>query len=467
MIPTTPRTPAQTTLTVTPAALTVAVASATRAYGTANPAFTSTITGAVAGDTFTQTFFTLATITSPVGTYNISDSLTGAAASNYIVTVIPGTLTITTASARAQRCSEQRQLVPTALPTRPSPAPSPARSTVIPSPSPTPPLQPSPARSATYPSRHGLRCGPRKLHPHRHRRNPRGSAGTLTVTANNATRSYGAANPTSTGITAGLLNGDTVTVAYLTTAALNSAVGTYPIVPTVSGAALSNYSLTIVNGTLSITANGNSLVINVHSSARVYGAANPAFAGDVTGVLPGDNVVVTYGTTATTASSSGNYPIGASVSGTSASNYIATINPGALAITAASTITTVATSAPSASSAQTSPSPPTSRRQSVTATGVVTFFDGTVMLGNATSPQTAPPPTQPTPSRLAATTSPRPSRPTPTSPPAAPASPRSSARPSADSPSPPTRPLPSSKAQAPPPSRSLSPPTEPSLVRSL
>ena len=98
----------------------------------------------------------------------------------------------------------------------------------------------------------------------------------LVATANNATRAYGVANPTFTGTTTGLLNGDTVNVAYSTTAVVNSPVGNYPIVPAVSGAATSNYNVSVVNGLLSITANANSLVINVNSAARLYGASNPA-----------------------------------------------------------------------------------------------------------------------------------------------------------------------------------------------
>ena len=104
-----------TTLTVTAAPLTVNVNGATRAYGVANPAFTSTITGAVAGDTFTQTFATSATINSPIGSYPITDVLSGPAASNYTITVIPGTLTITTASATLSVTAANTFLAPLRL----------------------------------------------------------------------------------------------------------------------------------------------------------------------------------------------------------------------------------------------------------------------------------------------------------------------------------------------------------------
>jgi len=78
--------------------LVVRVSNATRPYGTANPTFTSTITGALNGDTFTINYSTPATITSPVGTYAINTTVTGTNIRNYNVTVIPGTLTITHAT---------------------------------------------------------------------------------------------------------------------------------------------------------------------------------------------------------------------------------------------------------------------------------------------------------------------------------------------------------------------------------
>ncbi len=77
---------------------------------------------------------------------------------------------------------------------------------------------------------------------------------TLTVTANNATRAYGTANPTFTGTVTGAVNGDTFTESFSTTATTGSAVGTYPITPTVTGTHLSDYTVTTVSGTLTIVA---------------------------------------------------------------------------------------------------------------------------------------------------------------------------------------------------------------------
>ncbi|MHB1701100.1 MAG: Ig-like domain repeat protein [Acidobacteriaceae bacterium] len=88
------------TLTVTPAPLTVTASSASRAYGTPNPALTATIVGLVAGNTATATATTTATVSSPVGTYPIVPAITptgSTSLSNYTVTVVNGTLTVTQA----------------------------------------------------------------------------------------------------------------------------------------------------------------------------------------------------------------------------------------------------------------------------------------------------------------------------------------------------------------------------------
>jgi Bacterial Ig-like domain (group 3)/MBG domain (YGX type) len=83
--------------------------------------------------------------------------------------------------------------------------------------------------------------------------NPPTTKPTLTVTANNATRVYGAANPTFSGTVTGQQNGDTFTEGFTTAATTTSGVGSYPIVPSVTGNNLGNYTVDIVNGTLTVT----------------------------------------------------------------------------------------------------------------------------------------------------------------------------------------------------------------------
>lgn len=76
----------------------------------------------------------------------------------------------------------------------------------------------------------------------------------LTITANNATRAYEAPNPTFSGTVSGAVGKDTFMESFTTTATQSSAPGTYPIVPAVAGANLPDYSVTTVDGTLTVTA---------------------------------------------------------------------------------------------------------------------------------------------------------------------------------------------------------------------
>jgi hypothetical protein len=88
----------QGTLTITQAItpLVITGSSTSRPYDTPNPTFTCTITGAVPGDTFTDTCSTTATLLSDVGSYPITPTITSANIANYAtVTVVPGALAIT------------------------------------------------------------------------------------------------------------------------------------------------------------------------------------------------------------------------------------------------------------------------------------------------------------------------------------------------------------------------------------
>jgi hypothetical protein len=79
------------------------------------------------------------------------------------------------------------------------------------------------------------------------------AAAGLQVTANNATRLYGAANPVFTGKVLGAASGDVFSESFTTTATLTSPVGSYVIVPTASGANLGDYTVTTADGLLTVT----------------------------------------------------------------------------------------------------------------------------------------------------------------------------------------------------------------------
>ncbi|MBI2947183.1 MAG: cadherin-like domain-containing protein [Verrucomicrobia bacterium] len=80
---------------------------------------------------------------------------------------------------------------------------------------------------------------------------------TLTVTVNDASRSFGAPNPTFTGTLTGAQNQDNITATFETSATQTSPVGAYAILPRFHDAAgrLGNYALNVTRGTLTVTAN--------------------------------------------------------------------------------------------------------------------------------------------------------------------------------------------------------------------
>ncbi|HET9183279.1 MAG TPA: MBG domain-containing protein, partial [Candidatus Angelobacter sp.] len=328
------------TLTVTPAPLTVTVDNATRVYGDPNPTFTGTITGIKNGDNITATYSTTATITSFVGTYPItatlSDNGTGAL-TNYIVTINNGTLTITPAPLVVTANNAGRLYGD----------PNPPFSGTISG------IKNNDPITATYTSP-ATETSPVGSYPIIPTLSDNGTGtlvnyivttnngvllitpAPLTVTAADATRPYGQPNPVFTGTIVGIKNNDPITATYSTPATITSPVGTYPIIPTVSDngtGLLSNYSVTPVNGTLTITQ--AVLTVNVNSASMIYGDPLPVFTGTVTGIVNGDNITATFSTTATSASPVGTYPITATLSdnGTGAlANYSIVINPGVLTI---------------------------------------------------------------------------------------------------------------------------------------
>jgi hypothetical protein len=115
-------------------------------------------------------------------------------------------------------------------------------------------------------------------------------------------------------------------------------VGPYPITPTLvdPNGMLSNYAVTVTNGTLMVTP--AALTATANNASRSYGTANPAFSGTLTGVLNGDTITATYATTATISSPAGTYAIVPSLvdPGNMLPNYNVTVNNGTLTVTGGS-----------------------------------------------------------------------------------------------------------------------------------
>jgi filamentous hemagglutinin family protein len=159
---------------------------------------------------------------------------------------------------------------------------------------------------------------------------------TLTITANNASRLYGAANPIFTANYAGFVNGDTPSVVtglqFATTATLGSNVGNYAITPFGATVPATYTTVNYVPGTLTITP--APLLIVGNNVTRQTGAANPAFTARFTGLVNGDTSAVVSGlqfsTTADTTSPAGTYNI--TPFGASALNYDISYGPGTLSV---------------------------------------------------------------------------------------------------------------------------------------
>ena len=160
----------------------------------------------------------------------------------------------------------------------------------------------------------------------------------LLAQADNKTRAYGVTNPPLTITFTGFIGSEGPTnLAQLpvasTTADTNSPVGAYEI--TLTGGSDANYSLTLSNGTLSVTS--YALTLTADNQSRSYGATNPPLTGTLTGVQNGDNITASYSTAADITSPIGNYTILASLNdpGNKLTNYSVTLSNGTLSVTSA------------------------------------------------------------------------------------------------------------------------------------
>ena len=323
------------TLTISPAAaqtLTVAANNATRVYGAANPTFSGAITGAQNGDTFTETFSTTATTSSNVGSYAIVPAATGANMGKYTVSIVNGTLTVTAAATTT---------------TLSAPATSTYNSSVT--------------LTATVASTAGTVAGTVTFYSGSTALgtgtlNGSGVA-TLATTAlpagaDNVTATYSAAGNFATSTSAAssiTVNQASQTITFAAIA--SHPYGSAPFAVTATSSAGSKYPVTIAvqsgpatisGGIVTITGTGTvvlqaaqagdadysaanatqsfqvtpaQLTVSASNATRVYGAANPAFSGTVTGAVGGDSFTETFTTTATTSSNVGSYAIVPAVTG--------------------------------------------------------------------------------------------------------------------------------------------------------
>ena len=337
------------TLTVNKAALTITANDATKTYGDVNPTLTVSYSGFVNGDDATKlttqpTVATTATQGSAAGTYPITVS--GAASDNYEITYVAGTLTITKASQSMALTSIPAQTYGAAAYTLPATTAQGQALTWTVADATVAAISDGKltVKKAGTTTVTAKQAGGTNYEVFSKEFTLTVSKAALTITANDATKTYGASNPTFTVSYSGFVNGDNATKlttqpTVTTTATQGSAVGTYPI--TVSGAASSNYTFTYKAGTL--TVRKAALTVTANDATKTYGDANPTFSVSYTGFVNGDNATKfttqpTVTTTATVDSPVGTYPI--TVSGAASANYTFTYKAGTLTVgKAALTIT--------------------------------------------------------------------------------------------------------------------------------
>jgi hypothetical protein len=207
---------------------------------------------------------------------------------------------------------------------------------------------------------------------------------TLTITANNTVRVFGAANPTFTGTVTGAVNGDAFAETFSTTATAASIVGAYSIVPSVTGTNLGNYTVGAANGVLTISQAGTATTFALsNQNLTLTATVAPLISGVPTGTVSfyeGQTLAGTgtlsNGTASYTASSfpAGNVVVSAQYSGDA--NFTQSASPPilALSVTPTSTSLSVAQAGSVTDTVNLSPAP---------------GYTGTVQLSCGNLPQSA------------------------------------------------------------------------------
>ncbi|MEY4385611.1 MAG: hypothetical protein RLY20_894, partial [Verrucomicrobiota bacterium] len=174
------------------------------------------------------------------------------------------------------------------------------------------------------------------------------NSASLLITAASTNKVYGATlSPTEYAV-AGLLNGDSVTNVALTSAgsASSAPAGSYTILASAAaGVGLTNYAIAYASGTM--TVNPASLLVNIASTNKIYGATLNPVDYSIAGLLNSDsvtNVVLTSTGSAATAPAGAHVITASVIEGVGLTNYsvilsngVLTVNPASLLITAQGT----------------------------------------------------------------------------------------------------------------------------------
>lgn len=327
--------------TIKPVKLKAKVNNASREYGEDNPQFSVTYSGFLGGDnesviTTNPTISTTATKTSNVGEYPIT--ISGGSAANYEFVCEPGVLTVSKASLTA-KVNDATKVYGTKNPTFTIEYFGLKNGESVPAWVTEPTIQTDATQSSNVGNYTVQAVNGNPLNYILNEINNgtlRITPASLTIKANDAVRQYYSEEPTFSYHCNGFVNGDSESAlssvpTLSTTATLTSNVGTYDI--KVGEVYSTNYAITYVNGTLTITP--RMLTASVGNYERLYNEENPIFEVKYEGFVGGDNESqlkskATASTSATKTSDVGTYPI--YVSGGSADNYKLSYVSGVLTI---------------------------------------------------------------------------------------------------------------------------------------
>jgi filamentous hemagglutinin family protein len=346
-----------TALSVTPAQLLYTANAVSRAYGSANPVFTGTVTGFVNGDTEATTttgtlsFSSGATTASNVGSYAINGSGLSLVNSNYTLaqapgnatalTINPAVLTYTANSASRTYGDANPSLSGTVTGFVNGETQASATTGTL--------VFTSPADEWSNVGSYAINgSGLTANNGNYTFQQAAGNATALTInpavltyTADTASRFYGSGNPPFTGTVTGFVNGETLasaaagTLAFTSPATTASNVGTYAINGSGLTANNGNYTFQQAPGNATaLTINPAQLLYTANAVSRTYGDANPALNGTVTGFVNGDTQAsattgtLTFSTAATSTTGVGSYAINGSGLTANSGNYTLVQAPG-------------------------------------------------------------------------------------------------------------------------------------------
>ncbi len=331
--------------------MTITANNQTKVYGAALPTLTANYVGFVNGDTSASlttqpTLGSTATASSHVSGSPYSITASGAADSDYTFTYVAGTMTVTTTALTITAVNKSK-VYGAALPTLT------ANYTGFVNGDTSASLATKPTLSTTATTASHVAGSPYSI-------TATGAVdtdytisyvggsltvnpATLTITASNQTKVYGAALPSLTASYGGFVNGDTsaslaTQPSLSTTATASSHVSGNPYSITASGAVNGDYTIGYNAGTLTVTA--APLTITASDQTKVYGSALPTLTASYVGFVNGDtssNLATqpNLSTTATAASHVVGSPYNITASGAVDTDYSFTYVTGHMTVTQA------------------------------------------------------------------------------------------------------------------------------------